>query len=168
MKKYYYLLIALIFITPLKIFSADDIKIAYVNVEVLLKDLVQSDEIQEAFTKEFTPKQKELIQSADLLREQRESFEINKATMIEAKAQQKEAELKKLEVEFKSKVEKFNEVIKVRERELVAKLQESIFDAIKKIASEKKYDLVLSQQVVFVSEKINITSLVSEYLKKVE
>ncbi len=169
MKKYYYLLhIAMIFIMPLKIFSADDIKIAYVNLEALLQNSTQFSQIQETLKEEFTPKQEELVQGANLLREQVESFNINKATMTEAEVQQKIAELQKIETELKNKREQLDTALKTRNNELLAKLQRRINIAIEKIISEKKYDLILYQQVAFASERINITSLVNEYLKEVE
>jgi outer membrane protein len=57
------------------------------------------------------------------------------------------------------------EVATVRNQEL-AVLQQSVSSIINEIAKDEKYDLILSEGVVYADEKLDITNKVLERMKK--
>jgi outer membrane protein len=62
--------------------------------------------------------------------------------------------------------DEFRDDFNFRRNEEFAKIQKEIINAIQKVAKENNYDVVLSEGVIFASPKVDISSLVIEYLKK--
>lgn len=53
-----------------------------------------------------------------------------------------------------------------RRNEEMVKIQKQIIESIQQVAEDNKYDLVLSEGVLYASPKVDMTGLVIEYLKK--
>ena len=82
-----------------------------------------------------------------------------------------ESERSKLEREILSKrrdlkrsQEEFRDDLNIRRNEVLAKLQKDMYQAVVSLAKEQKYDLVLTQGVVYSSNKVDITSSVLKKL----
>ena len=82
-----------------------------------------------------------------------------------------EAERSKLERDIvtqrralKRKSDQFNDDYTFRRNEEVSKIQKELIKAVQAVANANKYDIVLSDGVIYASPKVNITQTVIDYL----
>ena len=68
--------------------------------------------------------------------------------------------------DLKRSQDEFREDLTFRRNEEIAKIQKEIVEAIQVVAKEHNYDIVLSDGVIYASQKVDMTSLVIDYLKK--
>ena len=61
--------------------------------------------------------------------------------------------------------EEFRDDLNIRRNEVLAKLQKDMYQAVVTLAKEQKFDLILSQGVVYSSNKVDITDSVLKKLK---
>ena len=150
--------------------QAADLKIGYVNVERLLREAPQVEKINEKMIKRFGAKKTELESSEKEIVELQEKYKRNELVMTDDKlGELKSSILSKVQFYKQNEALLQQEVVTMRSQE-VAALQEAIRGVIVKIASDGKYDLILSDGVLHSNEKFNITQKVldsmSALLKK--
>ena len=68
--------------------------------------------------------------------------------------------------ELKRAQEEFREDLNIRRNEAFEKLRRRVFEVIVTIAEEKKYDLIVSDGVVYASKQIDITKLIIQQLNQ--
>jgi outer membrane protein len=92
-----------------------------------------------------------------------ESLEKGGLTMAESDRRSKEKDLGELSREFQRKQREFREDLNLRQNEENAAIIEKANKAIKQLADNEKYDLIV-QDVVWVSPKLDITDKVIKAL----
>jgi outer membrane protein len=92
-----------------------------------------------------------------------EGLEKNSVTMAEPERRIKEKDLAELSREFQRKQREFREDLNLRQNEENAAIIEKANKAIKQLAENEKYDLIL-QDVVWVSPKLDMTDKVIKML----
>ena len=145
---------------------AGDLKIGFVSVEKLLTQSPQVEAINTAMIERFGGKKEELETIQKQIETMQENYKRNELVMTEDK-------LDELKSKMIGKVQAFKqmeatlgkEVNTMRSQEL-AVLQKSVRTIINDIAKKDNYDLILSEGVVFASDKVDITEPVLERMKK--
>jgi outer membrane protein len=79
-------------------------------------------------------------------------------TKLERKILSKRRDMKRTQDEFRDD-------LNIRRNEVLAKLQKDMYQAVVTLAKEQKFDLILSQGVVYSSDKVDITDSVLKKLK---
>ncbi len=143
-------------------------KIGYVNVEHLLVTLPQVKQASIDIKKEFKPRESKLIKLSTELKDKIKDFNINKVTMAENKVKEEVDKLVKLESNLKTMAEKLQKDIESKNIKTLGVIQDLINNAINDIATANDYDIILYQKIAFVSNKVDITELVSKKLNKIE
>ncbi len=145
--------------------TAFAVKIGYINIDNVVSSSPQFIEANQTVISEFKPKEKKLI----LLREKIEKllikFSKNKDDLSKAEIQSAVKEISALEGDLKQKLIKLQQDLKLRNTTELDKIEKLINQTINSVAKEKKFDLILYQKVAFVSDKLDITSLISKKLK---
>lgn len=144
--------------------EAAELKIGFVNVPRVLEKAPQAEAAKKDLEREFSPRDKRLLAEQKELKALEEKIARDAAVMSEA-------EMRKLEKSFLSKKrearrsqEEFRDDFNMRRNDELSKLQKGIFEAIRAIAKEEKFDLLLTDGVVFASDKIDITAKVQQRL----
>jgi len=88
------------------------------------------------------------------------------AVMSEEARSKLERELISKRRELKRGQDEFREDLNIRRNEELSKLQRYLYDAIVALAREESYDLIVSEGVVYASDRIDITDAVLERLKR--
>lgn len=168
MNKLLHLILAasLILFTTAAFSAAGDVKLAYVNVEQILKDAPQSAESQKKLEREFSPRQQDLEKMAKQLKDRETSLEKDSLTMSESDRQNKERDLSNMKIEFQRKQRELREDANLRRNEEVGALQERINKAVTAVAESEGYDLVIYGGVAYSSKKADITDKVLKSLGK--
>ena len=145
---------------------AETIKIGYINTEQVVNNLPQYQQNIVKLTKEFEPKKQELLdlfKHIELLR-----VKINNINNSENKEnlQIELSKLSSLEESFEKETEFWQVTMNKKKIELLQKIELLINKTINEIAISENYDLILYENVAYVSDEVNITNKVIEKIQK--
>lgn len=143
-------------------FANEANKIGYVNTQRVFRDAPAAVKAQK-LDAEFSRRDQDLQVVAKKLQTLQENLEKNGVTMSESERRNKERELNDLNRDFQRRQREFREDLNLRQNEEMAAVLEKANKAIKQIAENEKFDLIL-QDVVWVSPKLDITDKVIKAL----
>ncbi len=144
---------------------AEEIKIGFVNVARVLEKAPQAAKAKKKLEQEFSPRDKKLVSQQKELKKLEEKLARDAAVMSESERRKIEREILSKRRELQRAQEEFREDFNIRRNEELAKLQKQVFEAIKALAKEEKYDLLLTDGVVYASDKVDVTEKVQKKLQ---
>ena len=158
---------ALLFVfASANVMAASAPKIGFVSVEKILTEAPQVEAVNESMLERFGGRKTELQEMEKEIKSMQENYKRNELVMTEDKLNELKNNIIAKIQEFKQKEAVLQqEVATVRNQEL-AVLQQSVSSIINDIAKDEKYDLILSEGVVYAAEKLDITDKVLERMKK--
>lgn len=166
MKVLEYLVITSLLIVSTGIVSAEEYKLGAVNALRVLEQSPQAERAREIIEKEFAPRDKQLVAKQKDIKALEDKLAKDGAIMSETERSNLEREIINKKRELKREQDEFREDFNFRRNEEFSKIQKDIISAIQEVAKENNYDIVLSDGVIYASSKVDISSLVIEYLKK--
>ena len=137
-----------------------EIKIGVVNASRLLQESPQAKAVQESLRNEFAPKQRELAAQQAALKAKQEKYEKDAPTMSGDQRAKAEKELREGNREYSQKVTDFQEDANTRQNEELSRLQSAIIAEVQSYALSQKFDLVLTEGVVYANSSLDITAQV--------
>lgn len=143
-----------------------DLKIGYVNLQELVSKAPQSKAAIEKAQKEFGTRQEELKGMATEVQALREKLVKERITMSDDARKKLEDDLLSKEREYKWNQSILDEDAKIRENEILTEIKKLVLKAIVDIAKQDKYDLILSDSVIFRSARVDLTAKVLNELIK--
>lgn len=144
---------------------AADVKVGFVSVAMVLEKAPQSEAARIALEEEFSPREKKLIAAQKQLRALETTYSREADIMSASKRKDIERQVRDKKREIKRAREEFQEDLNIRRNEELAKLQQVVLKAIRKIAKEAHYDFVLNDSsVLYHSDRVNITDRVVKHL----
>ena len=143
--------------------QAQELKIGYVNSDVVLRDAVPAKAALTKLQAEFSKREKEINDMGNRLKVAGEKFDKDQPTLMESEKVRRQRDLIEQDREFQRKRREYQEDVSQRRNEELASVVERAQKAIKKIAEEEKYDLVI-QEVLFYSPRVDITDKVIKAL----
>ncbi len=145
---------------------AAEMKIGFVNAARVLEEAPQADAARVRLEKEFSPRDKKLVDAQKKVRKLEEKLTRDGAIMSETERRKLERDILSQQRELKRGQEEFREDLNIRRNEAFDTLRLRVFEVINDIAKAEKYDLVISDGVVYADGRIDITGKVVEQLKK--
>ncbi|MEM7467022.1 MAG: OmpH family outer membrane protein [Pseudomonadota bacterium] len=145
--------------------SAADYKIGVVNAVAVLEAAPQSDAARKKLEKEFSSKDKELVAKQKGLKSLEDRLKKDGAIMSEGERGRLERDILQKRRELKRDQDEFREDVNFRRNEEFGQIQKKIVEAIRAVAAEEKYDLVLGEGVIYASKTVDITESVIKKLK---
>ena len=145
---------------------SETIKIGFIDTGQVINTLPLYQQSIEEISKEFEPKKQELLnlfRHIELLKVKINS--INKSAKKE-NLQIELSNLASLEESFEQETEFWQDTMNNRKIDLLQKIEQLINDAINEIAVSENYDLILYENVAYVSDEVNITKKVIERIQK--
>lgn len=144
---------------------AADLKIGVVSVERILSEAPQVESVNASMLERFGPQRDELQNLEKEINKMQENYKRNELVMTEDKLNDLKKEIiTKVQTLKQKEATLTQEVNTVRNQEL-AVLQQQIRGVIDDIAKKGKYNLVLSEGVVYADKKHDITDQVLEKMK---
>ena len=137
-----------------------EIKIGVVNAARLLQESPQAKAVQDSLRGEFAPKQRELAAQQAALKAKQEKYEKDAPTMSADQRGKAEKELREGNREYSQKVTSFQEDANTRQNEELSRLQSAIVAEVQSYALAQKFDLVLTEGVVYATSSLDITAAV--------
>lgn len=148
--------------------AAVELKIGFVNAARVLKSAPQAEAALNRLEKEFSPRDKALVEAQKALRKLEDRLSKDGATLSDAERRDLERDIISQRRDVKRAQDEFREDFNIRRNEEMSKLQKLIQDAITALAQEERYDLVLNDgAVIYASEAVDITDKVLKRLSVV-
>jgi len=140
-------------------------KIGFVNTVKLMEQAPQAKAASSKVESEFAPREKELVALQKKIKGLEDKLNRNGAVMSQSEQQKLERELRSKQREFKRNQDEFRQDLNIRRNEELSKLQRQLYHAIVSLAKKENFDLVVSDSVIYASDRIDITDQVLSKLK---
>jgi outer membrane protein len=144
--------------------SFAELKIGFVNVPRVLEKAPQAEDAKKRLEREFSPRDKQLVAQQKEIKSLEDKMSRDSAILGEAELRKLERDIVNKKREAQRAQAEFSEDFNMRRNEELGKLQRGILEAIKAIAKEENFDLLLTDGVVFANEQIDITDRVQKKL----
>jgi outer membrane protein len=139
-------------------------KIGFVDTVKLMESAPQAKSAQSKIEKEFAPREKELVALQRQIKTKEDKLTRDGAVMSESERSKLERDILSKRRDLKRSQEEFRDDLNIRRNEVLAKLQKDMYEAVVTLAKEQKFDLIMSQGVVYSSDRIDITASVLKKL----
>jgi outer membrane protein len=145
--------------------ASAEIKVGFVNVAKVLELAPQAEAARTRIEKEFAPRDRELLQQQKDVRGLEDRLVKNAAVLSEAERQRKETDIRASKRELRRAQDEFREDLNLRRSQELSKLQQTVTEVIQKLAKTEKYDLIVSDGVIFAGDRVNMTDKILERLR---
>jgi outer membrane protein len=162
--------VSFVFVILFAVFSAysgsafAEIKIGFVDVAKLSESAPQIRSAQLKMDAEFGGREKEIIALQSEIEAMEEALERDGAVMSDTERSKKERAILGKRREGKRAQDEFRDDINIRRNEILRKVNAEIGKAIEDYAKKNNFDLILSQGVMYSSDKVDITDSVLKKL----
>jgi outer membrane protein len=146
--------------------SHAELKIGFVNVPKVLEKAPQAEKAKQRLEKEFSPRDKQLVAQQQEVIKLEEKYNKDSKVMAEPARRKLESEIIAKKRDAKRAQQEFSEDFNQRRNEELGKLQRRIVDAIKELAKEENFDLLLTDGVIYTNDDIDVTARVQTKLAK--
>lgn len=158
-----FILITLLFSVS---FAYAEQKIAFVNQAKLLQKAPQAEAARNKLQKEFSKRDKSLVSLQNQILKNEEKLKKDAAILSSAELNKLKRKITLLRRDLERDKLAFKEDVSIRQNEELVKLQKSVLKSIQTIAQKEKYDLIISEGVIYASKQIDITDKILAELKK--
>ncbi|MDO8692750.1 MAG: OmpH family outer membrane protein [Sheuella sp.] len=145
--------------------QAQGTKLGFVNTERILRDSAPAKAAQSKIEGEFKKRNDDLERLANNLRSSAQKFEKDAPVLSESDRNKRQRELANIDADLQRKRREFQEDFNRRRNEEFASIVEKANIAIKRIAEQENYDVII-QDAVTVNPRIDITDKVIQSLGK--
>lgn len=147
--------------------SYAELKIGFVNIPAVLEKAPQAEKAKKRLESKFSGRDKQLQKAAKEIQTMEEKLTKDSAIMSEADKSKMERDLLNKRRDAKRLQQEFSEDFNASRNAELGKLQKHIIEAIREIAKEQKFDLLLTEGVIYANDKIDITSQVQQKLLRI-
>jgi len=145
--------------------AAAEVKVGFVDVRKVMELAPQSEEARNSIEKEFAPRDRELLQQQKEVRSLEDRLVKNAAVLSEVERQRKETDIRASKRELRRAQDEFREDLNLRRSQELSKIQQTAREVIQKFAKAEKYDLIVSDGVIFAGKRVDITDKILERLR---
>ena len=145
--------------------GAADFKVGFVNVAVVLEQAPQAAEARERISREFAPRDRELLAQQQEVRLLEDDLVKNVAVLSAGERERQESRIRQLKRELRRSEDEFREDLNLRRSQELSALQRMVTEVIQTMARRESYDLIMVEGVIFAGAKIDITKRVIERLQ---
>ena len=139
-------------------------KIGFVDIAQIMEKSPQADAARQALEREFSGRDKQLTGTRDSILRLEEKLKTDGGIMSEGKRSELEREIVSKKREYNRQRDELREDFNIRRNEELGALQKKVYDVIIEIAKNESFDLVLTQPVLYASDKIDVTEKVLKKL----
>lgn len=143
-----------------------ELKLGFVNVPRVLDQAPQARAADDRLEKEFGPRDSEIVRMKRDLVAQNDKLAKNAAVMSAAERQRQESDLRQMRREIRRLEDEFREDVNLRRSQELGKLQRLVVEVIQNLAKAEKFDLIISDGVIYAGDTVDITDKVIARLKQ--
>ena len=144
--------------------SFADLKIGFVNIPAVLEKAPQAEKAKKRLELEFSPRDKQLVAQQKEIQNMDEKMTKDAAVMGESARVNLEKDILNKKRDAKRAQQEFSEDFNASRNEELGKLQRRIVEAVRTIAKDDGYDLLLTDGVIYAKDQFDITAQVQTKL----
>jgi outer membrane protein len=141
-----------------------DLKIGVVNIPAVLEKAPQAEKAKKRLEQEFKPRDNQLVSQQKEIQGMEEKLNKNSTVMSDSERNKMENEIQNKRRDAKRSQQEFSEDFNARRNDELGKLQRRIVEAIRAIAKDQEFDLILTDGVIYSSPQMDITSQLQQKL----
>ena len=145
--------------------SAAGVKIGYVNVAKVFEKSPQVEAAKKKISSEFKSRESGLIAKQKRLKELEEKLKKDGDAMSDGERSRLRKDIVSRRRKLNNDKGAFRDDLNLAKSEALNKVRKKLVETIKEFARAEKYDLILTDGAVYISEKVNITSKILAKLK---
>ena len=145
--------------------QAQPLKIGYINIDHLVSSSPQFIQANQVVIKAFQPQERQLLALSKQIQLSADTFNKNSKTLTQSERKTEIKKIANLERQLKQQARSLKKQLNLKNKQELNKIQDLINRVIKQVAEDQNFDLILYQEVAYVSKKINITSIISQKLR---
>jgi outer membrane protein len=142
-----------------------ELKIGVVDFGRLVDESPQAKVALDAIRTEFTPRQRDLQNQQQALKNKEEKLQKDGATMTEDQRTRAEKELRDSYRELSRKQSEAQDDFNARRNEEMSRLQRTLIDQVRTYAKAQNFDLVVAEGVIYNTPSIDITPAILTQLQ---
>ncbi len=144
--------------------SYADLKIGFVNIPAVLEKAPQAEKAKKRLEQKFSPRDKQLVAQQKEIQGMDEKMAKDASVMSDSEKANLEKDILNKKRDAKRAQQEFSEDFNASRNEELGKLQRRIVEAVREIAKDQKFDLLLTDGVIYANDKIDITAQVQQKL----
>lgn len=145
---------------------AEDYKIGAVNMAKVMQESPQYAAADKKIQDEFAPRDRSLVAKQKKLKDMEDRLAKDGAIMSESERRKLERDIISEKRDIRRTQDEFRDDLTIRTNEERNKILKQTVEAINGIAKSKGYDLILSDGIIYAADKVDITTLILDELKK--
>lgn len=145
---------------------ARDIKIGVLNMQKLQEESPQIKDIMNRMQQRFEEPSKALVKMRDEIAKEEKEYTQNEVLMSPAKKKEVQKALVEKVKSFREKEVNLNKEMQTMRNQEFAVFQNKLTHLLNEMAKKEGFDLILTEGIVFVSDKLDITDKLLTKLKK--
>ena len=145
--------------------QAQPLKIGYINIDHLVSSSPQFIQANQVVIKAFQPQERQLLALSKQVQLSADTFNKNSKTLTQSERKTEIKKIANLERQLKQQARSLKKQLNLKNKQELNKIQDLINRVIKQVAEDQNFDLILYQEVAYVSKKINITPIISQKLR---
>jgi outer membrane protein len=161
MKKKIALFLGLMFVANV---SYADLKIGFVNIPAVLEKAPQAEKAKKRLEQKFSPRDKQLVAQGKEIQSLEEKMTKEASVMSDSEKAKLENDIQNKKRDAKRSQQEFSEDFNASRNEELGKLQRRIVEAVRAIAKDEDYDLLLTDGVIYSKPEFDITAQVQKKL----
>ncbi len=140
--------------------------IGVVNINKLMENAPQARAASESMKSRFSEREKALLAERDAIRKLEEKYTRDADVMSREEKAALEQKIRERLRKFKRDSDAFAEDFSIARNEVLNKIQDDVYKAIVDVAEREKFDLIVSESVLYASKRVDITDKVLARLKE--
>ena len=151
---------------PLWAVAAESAKIGYVDMPYLIDNSPQAQAASSRLEEEFGPRQQDLQQKQQEFQELQQKLQKDGLVMDEQQRAELEQRLQELKRDIQRGQQAFREELSIQRNSALKGVRDAAVQAVRNLATEEGYDLVIGQGALYASDAVNLTERVLERMKE--
>lgn len=148
------------------VLGADDYVIAVIDPTRIVEQSPQYEAARAQLQKEVSERERKLAEQQKQIAELQKKLEKDAALMSEEEIQRLQTDIRNRDRKVKYAQAEFREDFSLRQNELRTKLAKQVEEVVAELAREEDIDLILSEGLVYYSERIDISDKIIARLRK--
>ena len=144
--------------------SYADLKIGFVNIPAVLEKAPQAEKAKKRLEQKFSPRDKQLVAQGKEIQRMEEKLTKEASVMSDSEKAKLENDIQNKKRDAKRSQQEFSEDFNASRNEELGKLQRRIVEAVRGIAKDEDYDLLLTDGVIYAKDQFDITAQVQKKL----
>lgn len=154
----------LVGLVPAASAQAQDIRIGYLDMKRIFDNAPQVVDAREALDREFRPRNEALIADEERVEQLESELASSGGDLSTDERLGLEREIRNARRSIERRREDLREEIRFRTNAITKAFEETIEIAVRQVAEDGGYDLVLTSPVAYASDSIDITELILDWL----